>query len=133
MGGLDPGPPPLGRAGRRGPGDPDGSRGPDSRVAAPVTFPPRAACKRRRCAGLPSPSRLAFMFNGRGGSSCPPLWFRSFGGLSVEFPRDCVPPPTTDKVCATGSLFENGRNREARYFGKLGELVPSEFPLSKES
>lgn len=36
-----------------------------------------------------------------------------------------APPP---KVGATGSLFENGKDREARYFGKLRELTAGEFP-----
>lgn len=32
-----------------------------------------------------------------------------------------------------GHFVKNGRDREARYFGKLGELTPGESPLSEES
>lgn len=113
VGGLDPTPPPLGRAGRRGPGYPDGSRGPDQ-SGRTCDISPGAAC---RCAGLPSPSRLAFTLNLRGGSSCSPLRFCWFGGLSVEFPRYCVPLPT--KSVPRGHFLKTGGIEKHDILGNL--------------
>lgn len=104
VGGLDPAPPPSGARAQRaavaraacGDGTPSGRTYDMSPKAAPLWSP----------AARTRPFRATFAFSCglmlslREGSSCSsPSWFCSFGGLSVEFPHHCVPPPTTGKVC----------------------------------
>lgn len=99
---------PLGPGGPRPP--------PSSRRSSPLSLRDES-----RCSLPPAPTSVVlFVTEG----------FPSSSRVLVGPPP---PSPLPQKSVPQGHFVKNGRDREARYFGKLGELTPGESPLSEES